>query len=115
MIGLGTAINTGAIIIGGLAGILLKNIFPERMQDTVTKATGLCVVFIGISGAMEKMPAVSGQSLESGRSMVMILSFVFGSLIGEFLNIEMQIEQFGSWPKRKTGNLFFRFPAKKIS
>lgn len=104
MTGLGTLINTGAIIAGGLAGILLKNIFSERMQDTVTKATGLCVVFIGIGGAMEKMLAVSGQSLESGKSMMIILSFVFGSLVGELLNIELRIEQFGSWLKRKTGN-----------
>lgn len=36
--------------------------------------------------------------------MMMITSIVIGSLVGEILNIELHIEQFGQWLKNKTGN-----------
>lgn len=33
MIGLGTIINTAAVIIGGIAGVLLKKGLKQSMQD----------------------------------------------------------------------------------
>ena len=102
MIGLGTIINTGAIVVGGLLGILLKNIFPERIQDTLLKANGVCVLFIGIGGALQEMLTLENGELVSGGSMMIILSCVLGSLLGAFLDIEKRIESFGSWLKKKT-------------
>lgn len=46
LIGLGTIINAGAIVVGGLLGLLLKNALPQRISDTLTKAIGICVLFI---------------------------------------------------------------------
>ena len=54
MIGLGTIINTAAIILGGVAGGLFGKRLTERYQDTLMKACGLCVIFLGIAGALEK-------------------------------------------------------------
>lgn len=102
MIGLGTIINTGAIVVGGLLGILLKNIFPERIQDTLLKANGVCVLFIGIGGALQEMLTLENGELISSGSMMIILSCVLGSLLGAFLDIEKRIESFGSWLKKKT-------------
>jgi uncharacterized membrane protein YqgA involved in biofilm formation len=45
MIGTGTVINTGAIIAGGILGVLLKNAFPEKIQNTLIKATSMRVVY----------------------------------------------------------------------
>ena len=104
MMGLGTIINVAAIVVGGLLGKLLGRIFPERLQDTLNKACGVCVVFIGIAGALEGMMSVSQDKLVSGKTMLIISSIALGALIGEILNIEAGIEKFGSWLKRKTGN-----------
>lgn len=104
MIGLGTLINVAGIIGGGLAGLLFGKVIKERYQDTLTKAVGLCVLFVGIGGALEKMMTVSGSELSSGGTMMMIGSLALGSLLGEWLNIELRIEQFGEWLKMKTGN-----------
>lgn len=104
MRGLGTIINAGAIIAGGLLGLAGDRFLKKSMQDTLMKATGVCVMFIGIGGAIEEMMTVSGQSLVSGSTMMMIGSMVIGSLIGEILNIEFRIEQFGEWLKARTGN-----------
>lgn len=54
MIGLGTIINVAAIIIGGLGGLVFGKLLTERFQDTLIRALGVCTMFIGISGTMEK-------------------------------------------------------------
>ncbi|HZJ57288.1 MAG TPA: DUF554 domain-containing protein [Clostridia bacterium] len=102
--GIGTLVNTGAIILGGLLGITLKNAFSERIQNTLIKAIGICVLFIGIGGALEEMLSYEGGKLVSGGSMMIIFSFVLGSLLGEGVNLERRIEQFGAWLRAKTRN-----------
>ena len=104
MIGLGTLINTAAIVLGGVCGLLFGRALGERHQDTLMKTCGVCVIFIGIAGVLSKMLAVEGSSLVSGRSLLLVLSAAIGALIGEAINIERGFERFGEWLKRKTGN-----------
>ena len=104
MIGLGTIINTAAIILGGIAGGLFGKRLTERYQDTLMKACGLCVIFLGIAGALEKMFTVQNGSIVSGGTMMMIASFAIGSLVGEWINIEHHMNRFGEWLKVKSGN-----------
>lgn len=104
MAGLGTIINSAAIILGGIFGFLFGKFLNERIQDTLQKASGICVLFIGIAGAVQGMMSVSGSSLTSGRSMFIVASIALGALIGELINIEHLFERFGEWLKVKTGN-----------
>ena len=104
MVGLGTIINSAAIIVGGVFGHLFGKILNERIQDSLQKASGICVLFIGIAGAMEGMLKLSGSSLSAGRSMLIVASLALGALVGEILNIEHGFERFGEWLKVKTGN-----------
>lgn len=104
MIGLGTIINSAAIIVGGVFGLLFGKLLKERVQDTLQKANGVCVLFIGIAGAMEGMLRLSGSTLSSGRSMLIVASLALGALVGELMNIEHWVERFGEWLKIKTGN-----------
>ena len=104
MIGLGTIINTAAIILGGLTGGLFGKRLTERYQDTLMKACGLCVIFLGIAGALEKMFMIQEGKIVSGGSMMMIASFAIGSLAGEWIDIEHHMNRFGEWLKVKSGN-----------
>lgn len=104
MVGLGTIINSAAIIVGGVFGHMFGKILNERIQDSLQKASGICVLFIGIAGAMEGMLKLSGSSLSAGRSMLIVASLALGALVGEILNIEHGFERFGEWLKVKTGN-----------
>ena len=67
-------------------------------------ATAVCVLFIGIGGALQEMLTISNGQLSSGGTMMMIGSFAIGALLGEWMNIELRLEQFGQWLKRKTGS-----------
>ncbi|MBQ3119441.1 MAG: DUF554 family protein, partial [Peptococcaceae bacterium] len=91
MIGFGTIINCIGIVIGGVLGLVFGNLMKERLQEILMTATALCVLFIGIGGALQEMMTVEGNALSSGGTMMMIASFAIGSLIGELLNLEYHI------------------------
>ncbi|MBQ7123488.1 MAG: DUF554 domain-containing protein [Oscillospiraceae bacterium] len=104
MPGTGTLINVIAIILGGFFGLLFGKSLSERHRDTLCKACGICVLFIGISGALEGMLKITEGSLKSSGTMLIIASLAIGALIGEIINIEDRFENFGEWLKMKTGN-----------
>lgn len=104
MIGLGTLINTAAIVAGGVAGLFFGRFLKERHQDALMKASGVSVLFIGIAGAMEGMLGIENGALVSGRSMLISICLALGALVGEILNIEALFERFGTWLRNKTGN-----------
>ncbi len=104
MIGLGTIINMAAILVGGIIGLFAKKIINDRIQDTLMKANALCVIFIGVAGALQKIFIIENNSLNTRGTMVLIASFALGSLIGEILNLEQHLENFGIWLREKSGN-----------
>ena len=104
MFGLGTIINTAGILAGGLLGWLFGKLFQQRHQETVMRVCGICVLFIGIAGAMEYMLQLEEGRLVSGRSMLVVISLALGGLLGEVINIERGFERFGCWLREKTGN-----------
>ena len=104
MPGLGTAINVAAIVVAGLIGAFAGALLTERMQDGLTKASGVCVLFIALAGAMQGMLAVGDGSLVAGKSLYVVVSIVAGTLVGEAIDIDALVRRFGEWLKRKTGN-----------
>ena len=104
MIGLGTIINVAAIVAGGLTGHFTGKLFREEQQESLTKACGISVLFIAISGAMQGMLEIDGGRLVSGKSMLVVLCLAIGTVFGELLGIENGFERFGEWLKEKTGN-----------
>ena len=104
MIGLGTIINTVAILAGGLCGALFGRFLHDSAQDTLTKICGISTLFIAITGALEEMLRVENGVIVSGGSMLLIGCLAVGALIGEGLDIEGAFERFGEWLKIKSGN-----------
>ena len=104
MPGLGTIINVALLIAGGLLGLMGGRFITPRIQDTLMKASGLCVLFIGLGGTMQKMLVIDGEALATTGTTMLIVSFALGSLIGEAINLEAAIENLGEWLKRKTGS-----------
>lgn len=86
---LGSLMNAAGIIIGSLLGLLLRRI-PESMKQTVMFGIGLFVMVLGLDMA-----------LESEQLFIVIISLVFGAVIGEAIDIEKKLHQTGDWLEKK--------------
>lgn len=104
MIGTGTIINTISIIAGGLAGLVLKKGIQKRFQDILMLALGLSTMFMAIAGFVKESLVISNNTISTQGTNMLIFSMVAGALVGEALNIDKRLNQFGSWLKMKTGN-----------
>ena len=104
MFGLGTIINMLAILAGGLIGRLVGKAIPKRVQDMLYMVCGIATLFIGIGGCLQHMLIIENGVLNTQGTMMMLLSLTIGALLGEWIDLEKRLEQFGSWLKRKTGN-----------
>ena len=87
---IGTLINVAAILVGSALGLLLKRSFRQSMADVVMQGLGLCVVLIGLSGA-----------LKTGNVLLMILSVVVGGVLGSAIGINKRLTQLGEFAQRK--------------
>ena len=104
MIGLGTIINVVAIVAGGIVGMLGGKWLTERIQETLLRGMGICVMVVGLAGAMEQMLTVTGEKLVAGGTMMLVVSMALGSLAGELLNLDGRMERFGVWLRAKSGS-----------
>lgn len=104
MKGLGTLINMGAIIVGGLIGLFGGNLLKENIRDSLIRVNGVAVMFIGISGTIGQMIEITGKTVQMNGTVMMIGSLAIGTVIGEIIDLEDRFETFGEWLKLKTGN-----------
>ena len=85
MVLLGSLLNALFIVIGALLGRLFKNI-PESMKQTVMLIIGLVVAVLGIQ-----------MGITSSNFIVIVISLVIGTVIGEWLDLEGKFNRFGEW------------------
>ena len=90
---LGVIVNTAAVLIGSLLGLLFRRGIPQKISDVVMYAIGLCSVYIGISGAF------SGEN-----TLIMIASMILGVSLGTILDIDGKLGKLGDWVGKKVGN-----------
>ena len=95
MILLGTIVNSAGIVVGSILGVLLTNLLAKNkklasLPDKLMKAVGLCVIFIGIEGAFKNQ-----------NTLVLILSMVIGTLVGEIIDIDKHLNILGAFVERK--------------
>jgi uncharacterized membrane protein YqgA involved in biofilm formation len=87
----GVIVNTITVLIGSGVGLLLKKGIPERLNKAVMTAIGLCTIAIGITGI------IKGQN-----QLVMILSMVFGAIVGTLIDIDKRLENLGDKLAKKS-------------
>jgi uncharacterized membrane protein YqgA involved in biofilm formation len=91
MIGIGTIINTIAVLIGGALGMGLGSRFPTKVRETVMHGLGLVVLVIGVH-----------LSLETQELLIVLGSVLLGGIVGELLRIEERLNSIGRWLERRT-------------
>ncbi|MDP4152461.1 MAG: DUF554 domain-containing protein [Bacillota bacterium] len=97
MHGIGTIVNAGAIIACSLLGLTVKKGLPEKMKTSLIDAMGIAVAFIGISGTLSaSFHAQASGVISSGGILLLILSLVIGTVIGELLKLDILFERVGN-------------------
>ena len=110
----GTLVNTVAVLAGAFLGLAIKAIASHaskkeeasestlpieeegktsrfsELPATVQKGLGLCVVLIGILGAVKVQ-----------NMLVLIVSVVLGAIVGELLDLDRQINRLGAFVEKR--------------
>ena len=81
----GAVVNFFLVILGTLIGLLFKKGIPERIQKALMTGMAFCVLYIGITGLFE----------DGANILVMIICFALGSVIGELLDLDKQVNRLG--------------------
>ena len=87
---IGTLINVVTILAGSAVGLLLRRGMKESVSHTVMQGLGLCVILIGVMGA-----------IKTGNTLLVILSMVLGGVIGSLIDIEGKMNKLGAFAQRK--------------
>jgi uncharacterized membrane protein YqgA involved in biofilm formation len=104
----GTLINAATVLVGTVAGTLLRDKFPARIRETVMGALGLVTVVVGVGEALQAFhPPLS--TLTRGSLLLVLGSVLVGGVIGELLRIEDGLERAGEALKRRFGRGQARF------
>lgn len=82
----GNIANMAAIIIGAAIGLFFKKLIKPSYSETIMAGMGIVALVMGIMNVMET------QNL-----LVSVVSIVFGSFVGEVIQIDKKIESFGSY------------------
>ena len=80
----GTIVNTLAIIAGAMIGVIAKKAIPQRMGDLVMSAIPIVVMVLGIQFG-----------IASSNILIVIVSLVVGGIIGEWIDIDRRLDDFG--------------------
>jgi uncharacterized protein len=96
---LGVIVNTIAVIVGSIAGLIFHKAVPERIVKAVMIGIGLCTVYIGVAGM-----------LKGENTLILIISMVLGAIIGTLLDIDAGITKVGDFLSSR-----FRKPGEKSS
>ena len=93
----GVLVNTLTVIIGSTVGLILKKQIPEKLTNAVMTAIGLCTIAIGVTGV------IKGEN-----QLVMIISLVFGTIVGTLIDIDGKLSRLGDKfqnKRAKNGNV----------
>lgn len=102
MIGLGTLVNSAAVVAGGAVGLLFKKGIPKRFQEIIFTAQGTGVFLLGVLGVVTQAVTASQHGvLTSSYGLGMVLSLVLGALLGEAIGIDRMFNRVANFLKRK--------------
>lgn len=80
---LGTFVNTGTIVLGSFIGLIFNKLLPERVGKTVMAGIALCVLYLGIDGALAGI-----------NPLIAIIAIAIGAVLGELPDLDGRFNRF---------------------
>jgi len=94
---IGVLVNTGAILLGGVIGLIVNKGLPKRLTSAIMIGVGLSTIYIGLDGAL------AGEN-----TLVLVLAMILGGAAGTALRIDDRLNSLG----RKLDEKFSRTPTE---
>ena len=104
MIGLGTAINVVAILVGSAIGVALGHRLPQRTRDVVTDGLGLITLLVAALSAASVLDAAVEPAVGAAGVLIVLGSVLIGGIVGSLLRIEARLEGIGEAIRRRIGD-----------
>lgn len=101
MIGLGTAINVVAILVGSAIGVALGHRLPQRTRDVVTDGVGLVTLLVAALSAASVLDAAVSPEVGAAGILIVLGSVLLGGILGSLLRIEARLESLGDSLRRR--------------
>lgn len=98
MVILGALANAIAVLVGGTIGFFAKKGIPKKYGDAIIQALSIFTFGMGIMFF-----------LKSKEIMVLVISLALGTFLGEWIDIEKRLENFGSFIQSKMKNVAGNF------
>ncbi len=102
---IGSIINFACILIFSALGTLVGVRIPERINRSVFSAIAVCVMFVGLEGALTPTTEVCLDTFFGNASLtkfiIIILSMVIGTVIGEAVDIDKWVNKLGAKLEKK--------------
>lgn len=93
---MGTLINALAIILGTLIGVIFKKGLSERLQKMVMLALGLGLIAVSLGYFLKDFFVITDGSIKTRYDLLILISLVIGSLIGEWIDIDFRLNRWAS-------------------
>jgi uncharacterized membrane protein YqgA involved in biofilm formation len=97
--GLGTLINIGTVLTGGLVGLYAGHRFPDRIRLTIMQGIGLTTVAVAVVGFEPLLDPDRGLR----RAVILIGALTLGAIVGEALRLEERLASVGDRIQRRFG------------
>jgi uncharacterized membrane protein YqgA involved in biofilm formation len=99
MIGLGTAINAVAVLVGSLAGLLASRQISQGTQVRIRMLLALFTVLAGFVMIWKGINGSFGQVLK--QVVIMMLSLMLGNVVGKLVGIQKFLSRFGEYARQR--------------
>jgi uncharacterized membrane protein YqgA involved in biofilm formation len=94
----GTILNVVTVLVGTALGVMLGNRLPERMRETVLTGLGLSTIGYAVLNVVD---AMADQQHVPFKFIIILLSILFGGIMGELLDLDGALHRFGAALERR--------------
>ena len=86
---LGVLVNTFAIVVGAIIGVIFKKALSEKVTSAVLTAMGIATFIIGLQAA-----------LKAEKTLLLVISIAVGTAIGTIIDIDKYVNRLGEHLKK---------------
>jgi uncharacterized protein len=97
IVGAGTMLNVGTVLVGGTLGTLTGDRIPQRMRELAVQVLGLFVAVYGI-----KVATTRGFARAAPPDLAIVLiALLAGAALGSLLDVDGALLRLGAWAERR--------------